>query len=38
MKPRSDKENKAHSFTLYENAHSHNNSVCRQYISIWIST
>jgi hypothetical protein len=34
MKPRTDKENKAHSFTLWENAHNHNNSVCGQYISM----
>jgi hypothetical protein len=35
MRPKSDKENKANSFTLWEDAHSHNVSVCGQYISMW---
>jgi hypothetical protein len=35
MKPESDKDNKANSFTLWENAHSHNKSVCGQYLSMW---
>jgi hypothetical protein len=35
MKPKTDKENKAHSFTLWEDAHSHNPSICGQYISMW---
>jgi hypothetical protein len=35
MKPKTDKENKANSYTLWENAHSHNISVCGQYISMW---
>jgi hypothetical protein len=29
------KENKANSFTLWEDVHSHNVSVCGQYISMW---
>jgi hypothetical protein len=32
MRPKSDKENKVNSFTLWEDAHSHNVSVCGQYI------
>jgi hypothetical protein len=35
IKPKSDKENKANSFTLWEEAHAHNPSVCSQYISMW---
>jgi hypothetical protein len=35
MRQKSDKENKANSFTLWEDAHSHNVSVCGQYISMW---
>jgi hypothetical protein len=35
MRPKSDKENKANSFTLWEDARSHNVSVCGQYISMW---
>jgi hypothetical protein len=35
MKPKDDKENKANSFTLWENAHTHNPSVCGQYLSMW---
>jgi hypothetical protein len=35
MRPKSDKENKANSFTLWEDAHFHNVSVCGQYISMW---
>jgi hypothetical protein len=35
MRPKSDKENKANSFTLWEDAHSHNVRVCGQYISMW---
>jgi hypothetical protein len=35
MKPKADKENKANSYTLWEDAHSHNISVCGQYISMW---
>jgi hypothetical protein len=35
MKPKSDKENKANSFTLWEEAHAHNHSVCGQYLSMW---
>jgi hypothetical protein len=32
MKPKSDKENKANSYTLWEEAHAHNPSVCGQYL------
>ena len=35
MKPKTDKENKANSFTLWEDAHTHNPSVCGQYLSLW---
>jgi hypothetical protein len=35
MKPKSDKENKANSYTLWEDANAHNISVCGQYISMW---
>jgi hypothetical protein len=35
MKPKTDKENKANSFTLWEEANGHNISVCGQYISMW---
>jgi hypothetical protein len=35
MKPRTDKENKANTFSLWENVHKHNNSICGQYISLW---
>jgi hypothetical protein len=35
MKPKTDKENKANSYTLWEEANAHNNSVCGQYISMW---
>jgi hypothetical protein len=35
MRPKSDKENKANSFTLWEDAHSHSVSVCEQYINMW---
>jgi hypothetical protein len=35
MRPKSDKENKANSFTLWENAHNHNVSMCGQYINMW---
>jgi hypothetical protein len=35
MRPKSDKENKANSFALWEDAHNHNASVCGQYISMW---
>jgi hypothetical protein len=35
MRPKSDKKNKANSFTLCEDAHNHNVSVCGQYISMW---
>jgi hypothetical protein len=35
MRAKSDKENKANSFTLWDDAHSHNMSVCGQYISMW---
>jgi hypothetical protein len=35
MKPKTDKENKANSFSLWEEVHSHNNSICGQYISMW---
>jgi hypothetical protein len=35
MKPKTDKENKANSFTLWEEANAHNISVCGQYISMW---
>jgi hypothetical protein len=34
MRPKSDKENKANSFTLWEDAYNHNVSVCGQYISM----
>jgi hypothetical protein len=33
-RPKTDKENKANSFTLWEDAHNHNVSVCGQYISM----
>jgi hypothetical protein len=35
MKQKSNKENKANSFTLWEEAHAHNPSVCGQYLSMW---
>jgi hypothetical protein len=35
MKPKTDKDNKTNSFTLWDNAHNHNNSACGQYISMW---
>jgi hypothetical protein len=35
MKQKSDKENKANSYTLWEDAHSYNICVCSQYISMW---
>jgi hypothetical protein len=35
MRPKTDKENKANSFTLWEDTHSHNVLVCGQYISMW---
>jgi hypothetical protein len=35
MKPKTDKENKANSFTLWENANKHDNSICSQYLSMW---
>jgi hypothetical protein len=35
MKPKTDKENKANSYTLWEDAYTHNPSVCGQYISMW---
>jgi hypothetical protein len=35
MKPRSDKENKANNFTLWDEAYSHNFFVCGQYLSMW---
>jgi hypothetical protein len=35
VRPKSEKENKANSFTLWEDAHSHNLFVCGQYISMW---
>jgi hypothetical protein len=35
MKPKTDKENKANSFTLWEDAHTHNPSICGQYLSMW---
>jgi hypothetical protein len=34
MRPKSDKENKANSFILWDDAHSHSVSVCEQYISM----
>jgi hypothetical protein len=35
IRPKTDKENKANSFTLWEDAHNHSVSVCGQYISMW---
>jgi hypothetical protein len=35
MKPKTDKENKANSYTLWEEAHTHNPSVYGQYLSLW---
>jgi hypothetical protein len=35
MEPKTDKENKTNSFTLWEDAHNHNVSVCGQFISMW---
>jgi hypothetical protein len=35
MKPKTDKENKANSYSLWEEVHAHNPSVYGQYISMW---
>jgi hypothetical protein len=35
MKPKTDKENKANSYSLWDEIHGHNNSFCGQYISMY---
>jgi hypothetical protein len=35
MKPKTDKENKANSYSLWEEVNAHNNSVCGQDLSMW---